>query len=75
MRPDAGAFSGIVAWLRYAVLTACNICVGAGVESMLHQLHQILIRFAENFPMLSFKCMQIRFRNAIQNGHGIHGTR
>jgi hypothetical protein len=25
--------------------------------------------------MLSFKCMQIRFRNAIQNGHGIHGTR
>jgi hypothetical protein len=34
-------------------------CVGAGVESM---LHQILIRFAENFPALSFKCMQIRFQ-------------
>ena len=38
-------------------------CVGAGVESMLHQLHQILIRFAEKFPALSFKCMQIRSQN------------
>src|SRR5882724_11009447 len=59
MRPAGGAFSRVVAWVRYAVLTACNTGVGTGRRKQC--FIRFLSRFAENFPALRFQCMSDTF--------------